>query len=122
MATQYNIYSYIKGINGFGLPFCDTIYTATLAANTVQTITVPGTAAMGAVGYTTDKYVAIFSYTAAIWVAVNATAAIPAGGTFALSTSELNPNAKYVRAGDVISIISVPGASVSVSIYSIQEG
>ncbi len=34
MATQYNIYSYIKGINGFGLAASDTNYSVLLTADT----------------------------------------------------------------------------------------
>lgn len=125
MATQYNIYSYIKGINGFGLPFCDTVYTATLAANTAATITVPGAAAIGATGTTTNKYIAVFSYGSGgypVWVSANGTAAEPAGATFVLSNSELRPDGKYVYAGQILSIICDAAIDVSVAFYAVQEG
>lgn len=125
MATLYNIPSTIKGVNGFGSPFCDTIRTATLAAGTATALTIPGKAAIGMGSATSSKntFLAVFSYApgAKVWVANNETAAIPAGAAFAASTSELNPPAKLVRAGDVLSFICTAGADVSVAINSTQE-
>ncbi len=116
MTTPYNINANIYGTNGFGLPFCDTIYNATLAQNVDTTLTVPGS------GYT--KYIAVLSYEydVDVWVAVNNVAAIPVGSTFALTKSELNPPAKYVKAGDVLHMFT-PSASaaVSVAFYTIQD-
>lgn len=132
MSTQFNISSNIKGVNGFGLPFCDTVYGVTLAANTEETVTVPSAGAIGALGatigksgVTKDKYIAVFNYSGPngieAWVSVNATATVP-GATFAAQAAEINPPAKYVYAGDVIHVIS-PHASTSVSVafYTIQE-
>jgi|WetSurMetagenome_2_1015567.scaffolds.fasta_scaffold208850_2 hypothetical protein len=125
MATQYNIYQYLQGINGFGLPFCDTIYSATLSANTDTTLTVPSSAAMGAPTATTNnKYVAIFSFKPAslVYVALGATAVVPAGSSFALASSELNPIAKVVKTGDVLHFITAgTGNDVTVAFYTIQD-
>lgn len=115
MTTPYNINANIYGTNGFGLPFCDNIFTATLAAATEATVTVPGS------GYT--KYIAVFGYEiAGVWVALNNTATVPAGATLVASKSELNPPAKYVKAGDVIHMITATaGTDVSVAFYTIQD-
>jgi hypothetical protein len=125
--TQYNIYSYIKGVNAFGLLFSNTVQTVTLAANTDTTCTVPVGAATGGAPTATsfNKYIAVFSYTTGddIWVANNQTAAVPAGAVFAASTSALRPNARSVKAGDVLHFITAAAnASVSVEFYAIQEG
>ncbi len=115
MTTPYNISSITKGVNGFGLPFCDQIYSVTLSAATEATVTVPGTGAMGSLGV--DKFIAVFSYETniGVWVSVNATAAVPAGATLAAT-------AKYVKAGDVIHVITATAATdMSVAFYAIQE-
>ena len=124
MATQYNIDSQTKGVNGFGLPFCKLVYTSALAANTDTSLVVPTSAAVGAPAATTyNKFIAVFSYqpSSKVWVALNAAAAAPAGAPFALSTSELNPLAKYVKAGDTVHMLCVAGADVSVAFYAIQD-
>jgi len=124
MSTQYNISTYSKGVNGFGLPFCNTISTVTLAAATEATVATPGAGGMGTLGAIKDKYIAVFSYKpgTSVWVAVNETAAVPAGAAFAASTSELNPSAKYLAAGDVVHVISADAsAHVSVAFYTFPE-
>lgn len=124
MATQYNINPNIHGQNGFGLPFCEDTYTARLAATTDTSLTVPGIAANGMPCATVNnKFIAVFSYEPnnIVWVAVNATAAAPAGAGFAASTSELNPSAKLVKAGDVIHMFAVTAdTDVSVALYPVQ--
>ncbi len=126
MTTTYNVNNSLKGVNGFGTQFCDTIFTATLAAATEETFTVPGKSALGNINSSTlTQYVAVFSFESNLnfYVAVNATAAVPAGGTFAASTSVLNPKAKIVKQGDVIHVIcATAGADVSVELFYIQEG
>lgn len=122
MLTQYNINSFINGVNAFGAPFCKTIYTATLAATTDTSLTVPSISAKGtfpSVGQA--KILAVFSYEAAkkVYVALNAAASVPAGAAFAASTSELNPPAKVVQAGDVIHFYGAAIADVSVAFYQI---
>jgi hypothetical protein len=124
MATNYNIDKTKNGVNGFGLPFCNTIYSATLTASTDTTVAVPLTAAVGAPTATTyNKFMAVFSYTAGndVFVALNATAAVPAGNTFAATTSELNPAGKMVKSTDVIHFYSATTPKVTVAFYAIQE-
>ena len=124
MTTQYNPNKSIQGINGFGLPFCDTIYSAALAANTDTAVTVPGNSPMGAIAANSkNKYVAVItSSAAATYFAVNATAAKPVGGTFAAISSGMlptgQPYARYVNAADVLHFFSVAGSDVTVEFYA----
>ena len=121
--TQYNIYSYIKGQNGFGLYLSDTSFSATLTASTDTTVTVPATAGVGLV-LPTSKYsmLAVIRTTPAdVWVAVNQTAAIPAGGTFASTTSQLldrDVMGIAVNGNDVLHFITAASdVVVSVAFY-----
>lgn len=129
--TQYNIYSYVKGVNGYGLPFSNTAFSATLAANTDTTLAVPLGAAAGApAAVAFNKFIVQLKYSkdsggaaGDVWVSVNGTAAVPAGATFASTTSILNPTAKTVKAGDVLHFISADtGVSVSAEFFAVQEG
>lgn len=111
--TQFNMVRDINGYNGFGLPFTINKYNANLATNTDTTLTVPSFA---------KGYVAIFAYQpgASVWVTINATAAKPVGATFAATTSELNPVARYVAAADVIHVLTGDtSAMVSVTLYAL---
>jgi hypothetical protein len=56
-----------------------------------------------------------------VFVAVNATAQVPAAGTFGATTSEQNPSAKKVKAGDVLHFFSTSTANVTVAFYSVVE-
>lgn len=121
--TQYNINSYCKGVNGFGLPFTNTSYSATLAANTDTAITVPGLQASGAPGAIYAKMYALIDYSGgSVWVANNAAATLPAGAAFAQTNSELNPVGKYVKAGDVLHFItSAANVEVNVAFFAVQD-
>lgn len=123
MATSFAMTRDINGFNGFGLPFSIDKYSANLVTLTDTTLTVPGSAAMGAITSTTyNKFIAIFSYEpgSSIWVAVNATAAVPVGGTFASTTSELNPSARSVQAGDTLHFYTADtSAVVGVTFYAL---
>lgn len=127
MTTNFNIDKTKNLFNGFGTSFCDTIYSTTLSATTDTTIAVPLTAALGAPTATSkNKFLAIISCTPtdAVYMALNATAAVPAGNTFAATTSELIPNgytAKTVKSGDTIHFYSASTASITVAFYAIQE-
>ena len=124
LSTIFNIDKNISGVNGYGLPFSVQVYSASIAATTDTTLAVPLTNAMGMVNATSaTKFIAHFSYapTAKVWVANNATAAVPAGTTFAASTSELNPPAKFVKAGDVLHFYSAAISDISVAFYVVQS-
>jgi len=109
------------GFNAYAPYFSTDKYTATLAATTDTTLTVPSNF---------PNWVAYFSVEAGknVWLALNATAAVPAGATFASSTSELIPNVsqyqigRNVKAGDVLHFFSQTGtANVSVAFYAITQ-
>ncbi len=126
--TQYNMDKFLQGVNGFGLPFCSNVYSATLVANADTTLAVPLTSVMGNFTATVNnKFMAIFSCdnAADVFVALNGTAAAPVAGTFGATTSELIPRntywAKVVEAGDVIHVKSPGTPSMTIAFYAIQE-
>lgn len=104
-------------VDDFGLRFASLKYSASLAATTDTTLTIPGKA---------QRYKAIIKVEAngLVWVALNATAAVPAGGTFAETTSELITDAKClcrdVEVGDVLHFYTATAATdVSVVLYAV---
>lgn len=113
--TRFNMTRDINGYNGFGLPPSNTIINTTLSANVEQNYTVPTT------GEATYKNVlAVFSSVpgSSVWVALNDTASLP-GASFALTTSELNPAARYVNPGDTLSFITADVSTyIGVSFYA----
>lgn len=114
MATFFSMVRDINGYNGFGLQPPDYVYNATLAQSTATALTVP--AAYG-------KWLAIFSYEpgGACWVADNHTAAVPAGATFAATTSVLLPVSWQVNGGDVLSFITPDtSCAVGVAFYALS--
>lgn len=108
--------------NDFGAQFSNTNYSATLAANTATTLTVPTGSGIGKANDTTyNKFLAVFGYASgvSVFVANNGTGAKPAGGTFAATTSVLNPPCREVQSGDTLSFFSTAGGDVTVAFYSI---
>ena len=113
--TPFSMIRDINGYNGFGLPFSINKYSANIVQNTDTTQTVPSYA---------PYYVVIFSYQAGsnVWVANGSSAAKPAGSTFAAVSSELNPVARYVKAGDVLHFITGDtSALVGMSFYALPS-
>jgi hypothetical protein len=104
MTTKFILTRDINGYNGFGLPFSNAKFSATLAITTDTTLTAPQSGAVLGPTSTKTQFIAIFSYEpgAKVWVAINETAASPAGATFAATTSELNPAARNVQVDDVL--------------------
>lgn len=112
MATKFSMGRDINGYNSFSLAFSDTNYNMVLAAGVAQSVTIPSDE---------DHYRVIFSFTpgASVWVANNSTAAAPSGAS-ALSASQLNPVARDVKKGDVLSLITTDtSAAVGVQIYAV---
>lgn len=107
-STKFTMTRDINGYNGFGIPFVHDGFYTTLAASTAQSITIPS-------NY--PNWIAIFSYTpgASIWVANNTAATLP-GVAFSSTVSELNPTARQVAAGDVLSFITGDATIPSVSV------
>jgi hypothetical protein len=126
MTTQFRDFTVTQCANDFGQQFTDQIYTATLAATTDTVLTIPGTSLMGNLPSTqNNKFMAVVRITQGLqcWMALNATAAVPAGAAFAASTSELisqYPIGKFVKAGDVLHFFApAANTSVSVALYAV---
>jgi hypothetical protein len=103
----------------FGLNFSNQIYSATLTASTDTALTLPGTAPR-------FRIVIKASANNNVYAALNATAAVPVGSSFALVSSELIPvngvMCREVKGTDVIHFITADtGAHVTVSLYSVQS-
>ncbi len=103
-------------VDDFGLRLSDLKFSTALAATTDTTLTIPGNA---------QRYKALIKVTNNTWFALNATAAVPAGSTFASTTSELvtsasPPLCREVKAADVLHFLSATAATtVSVVLYTI---
>jgi hypothetical protein len=97
-STKFNMTRDVAGYNGFGVQWPQDGESALLAANTEQHITVPS-------NY--PNWLAVFSYTPGsnIWVDGTTTAVVPTGA-FSATTAELNPSARQVTAGQVLSFIT----------------
>jgi len=125
-STQYKLQKDVAGYNGFGLQVSNQKYSASLAITTDTTLTVPSTGSIGAPLDTVNKFLALIQVEAnlSVWMAVNATAAVPAGSTFAATTSELIIGGEYfareVKAADVLHFIApVAGTDISVVFYAL---
>ena len=114
MTVQLNFGRDVQGMNAYAPAPSDIIYSATLTSGSVEPITVPSS---------NENWIAVFSYEpgADIFVAVNATAAAPAGGTFASTTSFLLPAQYKLKAADVISLFNNSSTSqdVTVALYAV---
>lgn len=122
--TQYNINPVAHGVNGFGLQFSNLSYSATLDSYTDTTLVVPGEQATGAPSSAYAKFYAIIKYSneAAVWVANNQVAEVPAGSGFAQTTCELSPECKYVKSGDVLHFITASNSIwVNVAFFATQD-
>ncbi len=106
--TQLNFGRDVQGYNAYAPEQAILKYSATLASGGHATVTVPSSA---------EKWILGVSSTpgSSVWVSVGGTAAVPAGATFAVTTSELNPPARTVYKADVIDILS-EGATASIGV------
>lgn len=117
MSTNFLFQRDVQGYNSFGLPISKDKYSATIAATTDTTLTVPSN---------NKNWIAYFSVEVSklVWFALNGIAAAPAGDSFAATTSELLPSnrnvGRSVKAGDVLHFFSQSGtANVSVIFYAV---
>lgn len=111
MSTLLSFGRDVQGYNAYApMPSTDT-YSATLAANTPVSVTVPSNH---------QVWIASFNYTPGASVYVDFTGAVaapPAGSTLAATTSTLNPGQRTVLAGQNISVISDAAVSVVIELY-----
>lgn len=113
MAIQFSMIRDINGYNGFGILFSDVNYSSLMTVGLAATITIP---------YDFENWLAIFSIDpgSRIWVANNQTAVAPTDASFGSTYSQLNPTARQVKAGDVLSLITPDtSAYVGVSLYGL---
>ncbi len=108
-------------VDDFSLRFSNLLFSATLAATTDTAWTVPANA---------GRYKALIKANGLVWVALQplgtpaVVAGVPAGASFASTTSELVDDAnricRDVRAGDILHFFA-PAASTEVSIMLYSE-
>lgn len=102
-------------IDDFGLNFSKLLYSVTLSASSDTTLTVPSVA---------KRFKALIKIKSGgeVWIALNTTASVPAGATFALTSSELinGTLCREVKAGDVLHFITATASTdVSVVFYAL---
>jgi hypothetical protein len=112
MTTRFLLNKDVNGAISYALPFADVKKGVVLASGVEQHFTMP---------VDSPKYEIHFAYEsgASVWVAKNATAALPTG-TLADINSELNPIGRVVNAGNTISLITNNDTcEVGVMIYAL---
>lgn len=112
--TALNMVRDINGFNTFGLPNSLNKKSTILSANVEQHFTCPTNCV---------QWLAVFSFQpgAKVWFSSSDIATIP-GGSFADTFSELNPSARLIFAGDVLSFITDDTtAEVGVILYAIPQ-
>lgn len=113
MSTLFNLNRDISGIPAYSPKFSIDGKKVTLSANVAQNFTVPS-------NYSIWTAIFMFEPGATIYVANNHTAEVPTG-SFTDTFSELNPQARMVEGGDVLSFITADTtASVIVKLYAVS--
>ena len=113
MTTMFNMNRDETGAPAFAPHFCDDSWQVALVQNVAQGITVPSTY---------RHWVAIFSYEGGtdVWVSNRGAATTPTGSML-VTTSSLNPGARYVTAGTTLSFItSSLSAEVGICLYAVK--
>jgi hypothetical protein len=105
-------------VTDFGQQFASIKYSVTLGATTDTTLTIP---------VTDQYYKAVIKVKNDTWVALNATAAVPGGSSFAATTSELvtpyEAVCREVKNGDVLHFYTATASTdVSVVLYATRHG
>jgi hypothetical protein len=119
--TKLNLARDVQGYNLQSMKFPTDIFTSTVPEASSIAVTTPSNF---------ENWLAVISpqYGSEIWVALNTAATVPAGNTFASSTSVLlNPYYPFtfafqVVAGDTLNFYSVGAtADVSVAFYALAQ-
>ena len=115
MTTKLNFQRDVQGYNSFAAPVSTDKYSATLASGGNATVTVPSNF---------NNWVVSFSYQPGsnVWVAYNTTATVPAGATFAATSSELLPGSRAVEKATTINLLnnSAGAADIGIIFYAIS--
>lgn len=104
----------LQGYNSYSPSFANYKLSASLSPAVATPFTVPSSH---------KKWIVVFSYSSVynVWVSNNGTAGFPAGDSFALTDSELNPSPRLVNGGDVISCISANSVpEIGVLLYAVS--
>ena len=126
MTIQYKVAKDGNGkVGGPAYP-SDNIYSATLAANTNTSVTVPFGIPAGSIPAfqknTVYTEMTVMPPGGSVWVCVNGTAAVPAGSSLQSTTSEVVsvlPMGRIYQAGDVLDFVtSTAGLELCVKFYS----
>ncbi len=116
MSVFLNFGRDVQGFNAYAPAIATDLYSASISSGSAESVTVPDNQ---------QHWVVVFSYQpgADIWVSVGGTAAAPAGGTFASTTSALLPAQLRVTAKQVISLFnnSTTTQDVGVSFYAVSQ-
>lgn len=122
MANMFRKYSQAQIINDFGQFQSNNIYSASLSASTDTILTVPNLVTIGDTWTKANRTVLAIvrvKYDAEVYMAVNNTATVPAGASFAATDSELvepHPGiGRVVKEGDELHFIT-PDASTGVTV------
>lgn len=110
--TMLNFGRDVQGYNAYAPAFSVDNKSTILSANIEQHFTVPSDF---------ENWIAVFSFEpgTSVWVANNQTSNVPSA-SFADTFSQLNPAARLVNAGDVLSFISPDTtASIGISLYAV---
>lgn len=125
MPTKLPLTANYNSLMNSDVTLSDTIYSVSLPITTDTTLVVPTASDLGGSNTSRNKnyLVARIRHTPGkdIWFANNGTAAVPAGTTFALTTSELldeNVCEYLVKSGDTLHFFcAASGAVISVAFY-----
>src|SRR5271167_5032776 len=115
MSTLLNFGRDVQGMNAYAPEPSTDGFSATLVNGAASTITVPSNYKNWIVSISPEPGTNI-------WVDFSgATAAIPSGGTFAATTSRLNPGPRTVQGGSTFSVITDNAtADVGVELYAVS--
>lgn len=125
MIIPYKIERDVGGYNDFGVQPSNLKYSATIAATTDTSLTIPGGASLGMPGGNKNRFLAVvkIEWGEEVWFAINEAASAPAGATFAETASELIVSSqdfgREVKTGDELHFYSTPGAAISVVLYTL---